>query len=350
MALADSNSHFVPRRGFQAGLNVDTLAYALFALVSWPPFPVLTAALALTRNTLHSALPLLLLSLLSLLLLAYLYLAHYPTRPIDWSQHTVVVTGGSHGIGLSLLHLLAATPARLAVIDVRPLPDSAPTNARLYRCDLSDACAVEATVACIKNDLGPVTMLVNNAGIVCPQLFADHSPADVHRVLSVNALAPMLLTQGFLSDMLRQPHAHLIYVSSVLAFIGVPQVSSYCASKAAVASFAESLRMELGCRMDAKHVRVSTVFPSMVDSGMFAGIKMPRWLSPRMQTEDVAEWIFWLMHYGRNADIYMPLYASLAPMYFALPNFVRRMLHWVAGSIDSMRTFRGHGREPSISM
>ncbi|KAJ1823155.1 hypothetical protein LPJ56_000189 [Coemansia sp. RSA 2599] len=343
---------FHPRKGFEAGLNVDTLCYLAYKALSWPVFPVLMAMFALISDL--RLLPLFLsLTLASLALVVYLYGFYLPTAPIDWSRQTVVLTGGSHGIGLSLLRLLATTEAaaRIAVIDINELPDSAPACARLYKCDLGDSCAVETTVECIQRDLGPVTMLINNAGTVCPKLFADNSLADIQRVMAVNALAPMQLTQLVLSGMLRQEHAHLVYVSSVLAFLGVPQVASYNASKAAVAVFQESLRIELERRMDAGHVRVTGVFPSMVETGMFAGTRMPRWLSPRVVPEDVAEWIFWMLHYGRGGDLYMPLYANLAPLYMALPRAGRMFVHWLGGSIDAMRSFRGHrGREPTISM
>ncbi|KAJ2368494.1 hypothetical protein IW150_005394 [Coemansia sp. RSA 2607] len=135
-----------------------------------------------------------------------------------------------------------------------------------------------------------------------------------------------------------------------MAFLGVPQVATYNASKAALAIFHESLRLEIENHLGASHVRTSAVFPSMVETGMFNGVRMPRWISPELPPKLVAQRIFDQIESGCDGDIYLPLFTNIAPVYMLLPRIGRELIHWIGGSIDAMRTFRGYNTEPNISM
>ncbi|KAJ2776539.1 hypothetical protein H4R18_005619 [Coemansia javaensis] len=329
----------------QAGLNIDTAVCALSAVASEPLGAAAVVVAAFLRGALASP-----------WLFAYLALfvgraalawgrrqQQGRARTVDWSQQVVVLTGGAHGIGLELLQRLSAAGARVAVLDIRPALDRVPAGARYYRCDLTDAAQVSAVLDQVGADLGTATMLVNNAGTVCPHLLAEQSVQDVERVVRTNLVAPMLLTRHLLPGMLGCAHAHIVFVSSALAFAGVPQLATYTASKAGLALFYESLRLELRYHHRAPHVKTTALFPSKVDTGLFSGIRMRHWLSPRLSAASVADAVFSALERSREGEVYMPAYVNFMPLYMFAPRAARDLVGRIAGSIDSMRTFRGHG-------
>ncbi|KAJ2062575.1 hypothetical protein GGI17_002361 [Coemansia sp. S146] len=342
-----------PSPGVIVGRNVDTVVGVVDTLISSPVCALLMAANAFMRGALTSP-------------WMGAYTALFAARagsqwlqrrsraargPVDWAKQVILVTGGSHGIGLSLVLKLAKTEARIAVVSLAPMPKPVPSNVTQYLCDLSDPQALEQVVDSVERDLGSVTMLVNNAGTVCPLLVSEQSAADIERVARVNFVAPMLLTRRVLPGMLRPecPRAHIVFVASVLAYIGVPQLATYTASKAGVALFQESLSLELRHRLGAgDRVRTTAVFPSKVASGMFSGLDLPQWLSPELEPEHVADAIFCALRDAQDGEINLPLFATVAPLYMFLPRAGRRLVHWVGNSLDSMRGFRGHAKPEAL--
>ncbi|KAJ2811759.1 hypothetical protein H4S07_001853 [Coemansia furcata] len=338
-----------PSPGVTVGRNIDTVVGVVDSLISSPVCALLVAANAFMRGALTSP-----------WMGAYTALfaaragsswlqrrRQAATGPVDWAKQVILVTGGSHGIGLSLVQKLAKTGARIAVVSLEPMPKPVPSNVTQYQCDLADPQALELAVDAVERDLGSVMMLVNNAGTVCPLLVSEQSAADVERVARVNFVAPMLLTRRVLPGMLRPEcaRAHIVFVASVLAYIGVPQLATYTASKAGVALFQESLSLELRHRLGAgDRVRSTAVFPSKVASGMFDGLSLPQWLSPELEPELVADAIFCALRDARDGEICLPLFSTVAPLYMFLPRAGRRLIHWVGGSLDSMRNFRGHAK------
>ncbi|KAJ1661983.1 hypothetical protein IW140_006209 [Coemansia sp. RSA 1813] len=265
---------------------------------------------------------------------------------VDWSQHTVLLTGGAHGIGLSLLHRLIAAGARVAIIDIIDIPTELlpPDSARLYKCDLSSVDQIHATLDAIRVDMGDITMLVNNAGTLSPHLLCDMSAADIDRVMGVNLLAPMHLTRCLLPSMLDKPHAHLVFVASMLSFVPAPQVSTYAASKAGVAIFQETLRLELQHRLNKRNVHVTSVYPSKVESGMFGGLELPQWFSPSLSPDLVAHRIFTQMDGGCGGEIHLPLCSRYAALYMLAPEFCRTLACKMFGSLNAMRSYKGYTR------
>ncbi|KAI9500102.1 hypothetical protein BX070DRAFT_181438, partial [Coemansia spiralis] len=258
---------------------------------------------------------------------------------VDWSQHTVLLTGGSHGIGLCLLQRLIERQACVAVLDILDIPIDVPKSVKLYKCNLAELDQVHNTLDIISKDMGDITILINNAGTLSPRLLSEMSAADIDRVMNVNLLAPMHITRRLLPAMLDKAHAHLVFVASMLSFIPVPQLSTYTASKAGVALFYESVKLELKHRLKKDNVKTTAAFPSMVESGMFGGMEIDRVISPVVSPELIANNIFAHLDGGYSGDLYLPFCAKLGPLYMLLPEPGRRLAHWCAGSLDSMRLF-----------
>ncbi|KAJ1953879.1 hypothetical protein EC988_002743 [Linderina pennispora] len=190
-----------------------------------------------------------------------------PAQKIQWDKQLVVLTGGSHGVGLSLLNQLSLTGARIAVIDLTEPPEEL-ASTFFYKCDLADTNQITQTVARINNDLGIPTILVNNAGAVCTKLIHTMTECDMQRIMQINALAPMHLTRLLLPGMLTMPRGHIVFVSSTLGFSSTPQLSTYCASKAALACFRDSLRLELRYRVRSERIKTTILHLGRTDGDM----------------------------------------------------------------------------------
>ncbi|KAJ2553482.1 hypothetical protein EV175_002922 [Coemansia sp. RSA 1933] len=273
---------------------------------------------------------------------------------IDWSQQRVLLTGGSHGIGLSLLaRLIAAGTRNIAVIDIVDIPmDHLPDSVKLYRCDLSSAAQLGTTLDAIREEVGDITVLVSNAGTLCPHLLCDMSAADIDRVMGVNLLAPIHIARRLLPSMLQLPHAHLLFVSSVLGFAPAPQLSTYVTSKAGLTAFQESLKLELRHRLEGHNVHVTCIYPSKVESGLFDGLHLPQWFSPALSPDLVAHRIFTQLESGCGAEIHLPLCARLMPLYMLAPDFCRTLVGKLFGSLNAMCSYRGYthpdGTDPKL--
>ncbi|PIA17732.1 NAD(P)-binding protein [Coemansia reversa NRRL 1564] len=259
----------------------------------------------------------------------------------DWSQQKVVLTGGAHGVGLGLLRKISAMGGHIAVLDIAEIPEPIPPNTIYYKCDMSDLQQLSITMEKVQNDMGVATILINNAGTLCPKLVGDQNSSDITCVANVNFVAPMQLTRILLPGMLASSHAHIVFISSVLAYIGVPQLATYTASKSGLTIFYESLKLELRHRLKANHIKTTILFPSKIQTGMFEGLRLPQWLSPTLSTDVVIDAILFSLESGRGGEIYMPAFANLAPLYMFAPQALRDITSWVAGSIDTMRTFKG---------
>ncbi|KAJ2499454.1 hypothetical protein GGH96_003519 [Coemansia sp. RSA 1972] len=325
------------------GANVDTLVSIIDIALSAPPCAVLVTAIAFVLNSLFNSWFLIYISLFALRF-STLLVSQLTTKPtkVDWSQHVVVLTGSAHGIGLCLLQKFSAAGARVAAIDILDIPMQPTDKVMLYKCNLADSTQLDATLSQIHKDLGTPTMLVNNAGTLCPLLLHEQSTADVERVTNVNFVAPVQLTRQLLPGMLKSPSAHIVFISSTLAYIGVPQLSTYTATKAAITMFYESLKLEIRHRLRAKHVKTTIFFPSKVQSGMFNGLNLPEWLSPELSVETVADRVFTALDTAQSGEVYLPVYTTLAPLYMYFPQYVRDAFNWVTNSVDTMRSYTGY--------
>ena len=134
---------------------------------------------------------------------------------------------------------------------------------------------------------GPLTLLVNNAGIVRGALFWDHDPArDIGLTMDINALAPMYVAHAFLPAMMAdggRPR-RILNIASAAGTVSNPRMSVYAASKWAVIGWSDSLRLELE-QQGYDHLRVTTFCPSYISTGMFAGARGPQF-TPLMTPDD----------------------------------------------------------------
>jgi NAD(P)-dependent dehydrogenase (short-subunit alcohol dehydrogenase family) len=191
----------------------------------------------------------------------------------------VLITGAGSGMGRELTLECIRRGARVAAVDMRAETVAetvklAGLGATAFTVDVTDMASVAALPAEIEKVLGPIDILINNAGIIQPFIpIKDLSMEQAQKVMNVNFYGPFAMIKAFLPGLLARPEAHILNVSSMGAYAPVPGQSIYGASKAAVKLMTEGLRSEL---MNTK-VGVTIVFPGAVNTNITtnSGLAMP---------------------------------------------------------------------------
>ncbi len=181
------------------------------------------------------------------------------------AARTVLVTGGSRGIGLACARAFAAGGHRVAVTSsTTPIDEP---GLLTVKCDVTDPDQVEAAVARIEEELGAVEVLVANAGITRDGLLVRMSEDDFTSVLDTNLTATWRLAKRVVPKMMRARWGRIIVVSSVGAYIGAPGQSNYASSKAGLIGLARSIAREYGPRgITANVVAPGPIATDMLDA------------------------------------------------------------------------------------
>jgi len=209
-----------------------------------------------------------------------------------------VVTGAGRGIGRAIATVLAARGAGVAVWDLNEA-DAEETVAQIREAggkaiavigDAADAATVRQSAERTRAELGPVTILVNNAGITKYSAFLDLTEENWDRIIQVNLKGPFLVTQALIPDMLEAGWGRIINISSSSAQTGGPAVTHYAASKGGVIGFTKALALEF----IEKGITVNNVPPGTVDTPLMREGFDPAQIAPSMpmkrvgQPEDIA--------------------------------------------------------------
>ncbi len=193
-----------------------------------------------------------------------------PTRYAHWNNKTVLITGGSSGIGLALGRLLAAQGGHVWLIarrrevleaaleQVKAAAIRPEQRFGMVSADLSVPEQAFSAVEQVKGQAGVPDVVINSAGAAHPGYVQDLSAEIFRWMMAVNYFATAYVTKAVIPGMLARRSGHIINISSAAGFIGVFGYTAYGASKFAVAGFSEVLRAE----MKQYGIRVSVVFPA----------------------------------------------------------------------------------------
>jgi 3-oxoacyl-[acyl-carrier protein] reductase len=180
-------------------------------------------------------------------------------------RRVVLVTGGARGIGLACAQRFAAIGDRVAVTyNTSPPPDDLVG----VPCDVRSAESVDAAFTHVEQELGPVEVLVSNAGVTKDGLLLRMSEDAFTSVVDTNLTAAYRVSKRAAQQMLRARSGRIILVSSVVGFLGSAGQANYAASKAGLVGFARSLARELGSRS----ITVNVVAPGPVETNMTAAL------------------------------------------------------------------------------
>lgn len=175
----------------------------------------------------------------------------------------VLVTGGSRGIGLATARAFAAAGDRVAITH-RSGPPEAADDLLCVACDVTDDEQVAAAFATVEADLGPVEILVSNAGITRDSLLVRMGEEDFSAVVDANLVGGYRVARRAVAKMMRARWGRIVFVSSVVAHLGSSGQANYAASKAGLVGLARSMAREFGSR----HVTVNVVAPGPIATDM----------------------------------------------------------------------------------
>ena len=199
-----------------------------------------------------------------------------------FSGKKVLITGGAMGLGKLMarraiqegadrvilwdLNTTALEATATELCDIGGKVDTRVVN-------VADVKAIKVAATETIAELGAVDILFNNAGIVVGKPFTEHTHEEIERTIQVNVLGVMHVARAFVPAMVAQRSGHVINIASAAGLIPVPRQSAYCPSKWACLAFSEILRLEM--EEDRTGVKVTTICPSYINTGMFDGVKAP---------------------------------------------------------------------------
>lgn len=208
---------------------------------------------------------------------------------------SVLVTGGSHGIGVAVAEAFLQLGDAVAVAS---RSGTAPEGALGIACDTADSAAVDAAFDAAEQAHGPVTVAVANAGVTRDTLLLRMSDEDFAAVLDTNLAGAFRVARRAAKSMLRAKEGRIVFVGSVVGLMGSPGQVNYAASKAGLVGMARSIARELGGR----GITANVVAPGFVDTEMtaaltaerraeiLAGVPLGRYATPQ-EVSGVVTWL-----------------------------------------------------------
>ena len=191
---------------------------------------------------------------------------------------SVIVTGGSRGLGLGMVRVLSSAGYNVIAISRQESPelaeaiqDSGTGRVHFRSFDLFDTAGIAAFVKGLRREFGSFHGLVNNAGIGTGGLLASMPDAQIERLVRLNTLMPVILTKYVVRSMMADGGGRIVNVSSIVSFTGFSGLSVYSATKASLLGFTRSLAREVG----QLGITVNAVAPGFVDTEMTHGVGEP---------------------------------------------------------------------------
>lgn len=240
-----------------------------------------------------------------------------------------MITGASSGIGRGLAHELSRRGAKLGLIARRATaldeifngPQGNGVHAIPVVADVRDTEAVRSAAQRISSELGPIDVLIANAGIGATTHTVDLIPARVEDVVATNVLGAVNSIAAVTPEMVARGNGQLVAISSLAAYRGLPKSAAYCASKAALSSFMESVRLDLiGTGVD-----VTIIHPGFIKTPLTAGreARMPF----LMELDDAVDKIIAAIEKKRKSYAFPWQLASIVRLGMVMPNF---LYDWIA--------------------
>lgn len=261
---------------------------------------------------------------------------------------TVLVTGAAGGIGRRMALKAAERGATVVAWDidgarldvlVKEIDDVAPGRGHGYVCDVTDPEVVSDTARKVESEVGPVDVLILNAGVINGKLIEELSDAEIKKTFDVNVLGLYWCTRAFLPTMKKRRSGHVVTIASAAGLLGVVRQVDYSATKHAAVGFAESLRVEL--HRYAPELKTTLVCPYYINTGMFDGVKSKMaWLLPILEEQDVADKVISAVERDKY-ELFMPWSVATLPFLRGLPVRLFDRTMDILGVHASMDDFHG---------
>lgn len=246
-----------------------------------------------------------------------------------WKDKVVLITGASSGIGKGLALKTAKRGAKLGLIARRAdLLDQLVKEVEAHggkalalTADVQDYDSITAAVSRLREEFGAIDLLIANAGIGATMDGSELRPAEVANVINVNVLGAVNSVSAVIPGFLENGRGHLVVISSLAAYRGLPKSAAYCASKAGISAFFESLRLDL----EPRGIAVTIIHPGFIKTALTAGrqAKMPY----LMELDDAIQKIVWAIERRRRSYAFPWQLATIVRAAMVMPNF---MYDWIS--------------------
>ncbi len=268
-----------------------------------------------------------------------------------FNDKRVLITGAASGIGRIMGAMALEKGAAALVIwdinqaniDATVAEFKAKGSVFGYRVDISDQQQVIAAAQKVKEEVGQIDILINCAGIITGnKTFDNCTTEEIRRTMDINTVAPMVVALQFLPDMIARNSGHICNISSAGGLISNPRMSIYAASKWAVIGWSDSVRIEL--EQMKSDVKVTTIAPYYIKTGMFDGVKSP--IVPLMKPEWAARQIVRAIEQNKRVKVV----TKLIPFPYHFVRFMQgimptKVFDWFFGQVfgiyHSMDNFTG---------
>jgi short-subunit dehydrogenase len=255
---------------------------------------------------------------------------------MDWSHQVVLITGASSGIGRELAFALARRGAKLGLVARRAellseiisgLEPDARGRALALPADVQDAQSMRAAAEHLIAQFGRIDVLIANAGIGVTNPGAEFDAKKLASVIKVNVIGAANSVGAVLPEMVQRRAGHLVAISSLAAYRGLPKSAAYCASKAGVSAMFESLRLDLA----PTGINVTIIHPGFIKTPLTAGrqARLP-WL---MEVSDAVSKMLWAIEKRKKSYAFPWQLATIVRVGMIMPNF---LYDW----ISSRNSFR----------
>lgn len=249
---------------------------------------------------------------------------------MTWKDRVVLITGASSGIGRGLALELTRRGARVGLLARRGDVLDEVVNqigghqgkAIALAADVRDAAQVKAAAERLRLEFGPIDLLIANAGIGGTTNVIEFLPSEVTKVMEINVIGAVNCVAAVVPEMVSQGKGQVVAISSLSAYRGLPKSAAYCASKAALSSFFESLRIDLS----GKGVDVTIIHPGFIKTPLTAGRKAK--LPFLLELDDAVKKIVWAIEKRRKSYAFPWQLASIVRAGMLMPN---SMYDWFVG-------------------
>lgn len=260
----------------------------------------------------------------------------------DVSGEIIVITGTGHGIGRELALQYTDLGATVVCVDINETGNQQTVSdcnrlqrgtAHAYTCDVSNREKVLELAIKVKIEVGPVTVLINNAGIMPTRPLEKQTPEEIRKTFDINVLSNFWTLEAFLPHMREQNRGHIVSMSSIAGVIGLSNLVPYCASKFAVRGMMESLQEEIREGPHKNLIKTTTIYPYMTNTGLCKNpkVKFPKilgLLDPKQVASKIIE--------GQRTDVAeMTIPRGLLYLNNVCRNFPRSCAELLKDYVDS---------------
>jgi len=269
----------------------------------------------------------------------------------------VLITGGGSGLGRYMVINCLEAGATVISVDIRKellgtlekeLKEmNLPGKLFTYVCDISSRNAVYQLGSQVEREVGPVDILINNAGIIIGKPLLHQKVVEIQRTMDVNCISNFWTIKAFVPGMVNRQRGHVVTISSTAGMIGAPLMSDYCTSKFATVGLTESLRAELN-KMGAGNVKTSLVCLGFMNTGMFEGFQQTSWTKILVPHLDPSQTAAEIIRCVRLNDLLIILPSSFYAFLFVraiLPTSWSDKMGIFSGLLNVMDKFKGRGTE-----